>query len=81
MKTLKTAGIGVLVAGSLTVVSLVPASPASAHRNACHLHHTCPSDHATYRWNGRLCVKPSSPKNDGTFRKRVRYAGLPYLCK
>ena len=81
MKTLKIAGVGMLVAGSLSVATLVSASPASAHRDGCHLHHVCPSDHATYRWNGRLCVKPSSPKNDGTFRKKVRYAGLSYLCK
>jgi hypothetical protein len=54
---------------------------AGAHRNICHTHHACPSDHATYRWNGQLCVKPSSPENDGSFPKRVRYGGLPYLCK
>jgi hypothetical protein len=81
MKSLKIAGVGMLVAGSLSVATLVSASPASAHRDSCHTHHVCPSDHATYRWKGRLCVKPSSEKNDGTFRKKVRYAGLPYLCK
>ncbi len=81
MKTLKTASVGLLVAGCLSAATLVPAGTASAHRNGCHPHYTCPSDHATYRWRGKLCVKPSSPKNGGTFRKKVRYAGLPYLCK
>jgi len=65
------------------------AGPASAHRSGCHAAHSCPSDHATYRWYGRaggrlgrwLCVKPTSPKRNSTFRIRVRYAGLTYYCK
>jgi hypothetical protein len=65
------------------------AGPAAAHRHGCHRAHTCPSDHATYRWSGRaggrygrwLCVKPTSPKRNATFRIRVRYGGLTYWCK
>jgi hypothetical protein len=65
------------------------AAPASAHRNICHLHHTCPSDHATYRWYGRaggrlgrwLCVKPTARERNATFRIRVRYGGYTYWCK
>lgn len=65
------------------------AGTASAHRHGCHSAHTCPSDHATYRWSGRaggrygrwLCVKPTSPKRNSTFRIRVRYGGLTYWCK
>jgi hypothetical protein len=56
---------------------------ASAHRAACHRLHTCPSDHATYRWGPKrlLCVKPTSDKRNATFKIRVRYAGLTYYCK
>ncbi|HEY7621197.1 MAG TPA: hypothetical protein VH834_15575 [Solirubrobacteraceae bacterium] len=69
------------MAGIACLSMLVPAGTAGAHRNVCHMHHACPSDHATYRWHGLLCVKPTSPKNDGSFHKRVRQGGLPYLCK
>lgn len=34
------------------------AGPASAHRSGCHRWHSCPSDHATYRWRGWRCVAP-----------------------
>lgn len=57
------------------------AGPAGAHRHGCHRAHTCPSDHATYRWRGWHCVKPASSKRNATFRKRIRYAGLTYYCK
>jgi hypothetical protein len=53
----------------------------ASHRHGCHRWHSCPSDHATYRWRGMLCVKPSSPKNDGSFKRKVRYGGLTYHCK
>jgi hypothetical protein len=59
---------------------LVPAA-APAHRSGCHSHHVCPSDHATYKWRGKLCVKPTSPERDSSFKKKVRYAGLTYYCK
>jgi hypothetical protein len=62
---------------------------AQAHSHPCHRAHTCPSDHATYRWLGRiggvrarwLCVKRSSSKYNSTFRRRVVYAGRVYWCK
>jgi hypothetical protein len=54
---------------------------ADAHRASCHTAHTCPSDHATYKWKGMLCVKPSSPKFNASFKIKVRYANLPYRCK
>jgi hypothetical protein len=57
------------------------ASPASAHRSGCHRWHTCPSDHATYRWRGLLCVKPTADERDGSFRRRVVYQGLVYWCR
>jgi hypothetical protein len=57
------------------------AAPASAHRSGCHRWHTCPSDHATYRWHGLLCVKSTADERDSTFRKRVVYQGLVYYCK
>jgi hypothetical protein len=62
---------------------------AQAHRHGCHRAHTCPSDHSTYRWRGRiggvtarwLCVHRSSPKRKRTFNRRVRYGGRIYFCK
>lgn len=63
------------------------AGSASAHRARCHQAHTCPSDHATYRWRQPgtgirwLCVKPSSDKRNATFKKRIVHAGLVYWCK
>ena len=62
-------------------IAVVPSATAVAHRSGCHSHHSCPSDHATYRWRGQLCVKPSADENDGSFHKRVTYQGLPYRCK
>jgi hypothetical protein len=64
-----------VAAGSATTDS------ANAHRSGCHRWHTCPSDHATYRWRGLLCVKPTSDKRNSTFTRRVKYAGLNYYCK
>lgn len=77
----------VLAALALLTVAVLAfgytAKPANAHRNACHTRHTCPSDHATYRWGTQrlLCVKPTSSKRNATFRKRIRYGGLTYFCK
>ena len=68
----------------LAAVAIVPAvvpTVAPAHRSGCHSKHVCPSDHATYRWKGKLCVKPSSDKRTSAFKKKVRYAGLTYYCK
>lgn len=65
-----------LIAPALTVPAVAP-----AHRSGCHGKHTCPSDHATYKWQGKKCVKPSSDKRDGSFKKKVRYDGLTYYCK
>ena len=57
------------------------AGTASAHRSGCHRWHTCPSDHATYRWRGWLCVAPYASERNSTFRHRVVYEGRVYYCK
>jgi hypothetical protein len=64
-------------------LAVVPAmsSAAGAHRSGCHGAHSCPSDHATYKWRGKLCVKPTSDKRTSAFKKKVRYTGLTYYCK
>lgn len=58
-----------------------PVESASAHRSGCHSAHSCPSDRATYRWRGHLCV---SARNRGSFSSRFdtrrRYGGLTYYC-
>ncbi len=69
------------VLAAAAAAALAPPAAGSAHRSGCHSHHVCPSDHATYRWRGLLCVKPSASENDGSYRIRVRYQGLPYRCK
>jgi hypothetical protein len=66
------------VFGGLSTVSV---EDASAHRSGCHRWHTCPSDHATYRWRGLLCVAPYSDKRNRTFRRKVVYQGRTYWCK
>ena len=70
--------------GVLAVAALAfgyAASPASAHRSGCHSAHVCPSDHATYRWRGWLCVAPYSSKRTNAYRKQIRWEGRTYLCK
>jgi hypothetical protein len=65
------------------------ASPANAHRHGCHRAHSCPSDHATYRWRGTiggvtarwLCVYRFAEERNRTFNRRVRYGGRVYYCK
>lgn len=74
---MRNVGVAALVVGAV----LIPAGGASAHRSGCHAKHTCPSDHATYRWHGLRCVKPGAREDNGTYRKRVRYGGLTYRCK
>jgi len=73
--------VGMSLAGVLALAGFAPT--ASAHRNACHSAHRCPSDHATYRWGPQrlLCVKPTSEKRTARFKIRVRHAGLTYWCR
>ena len=73
------------LAAAIAVAAIAPTlmipAAAPAHRSGCHGHHTCPSDHATYTWRGKLCVKPSADERDSSFKKKVTYAGLKYYCK
>lgn len=66
---------------ALLVEAGTSAPSAEAHRSGCHTRHVCPSDHATYRWQGLLCVKPTSSKRDATFKRKVVHQGLAYFCK
>jgi hypothetical protein len=84
---------GLLVALAAVVVfagfAAVSVDAASAHRARCHQAHTCPSDHATYRWRGTiggvtarwLCVHRFADERNRTFNRRVRYGGRVYYCK
>jgi hypothetical protein len=69
-----------VAAAAITPALLIPAT-APAHRSGCHSHHTCPSDHATYKWRGKLCVKPAADERTTAFKHKVRYGGLTYYCK
>jgi hypothetical protein len=68
-------------------VAAIPSTPASGHVSFCHLRHTCPSDHASYRWRDPntgtrlLCVKPSADERDSGFKTRVVWQGRTYWCK
>lgn len=76
-------GILAMIGVAAASASIVPGRAAAApmHLNGCHRWHSCPSDHATYRWRGLRCVKPSADERTSTFRMRVRYGGLTYYCK
>lgn len=65
----------IVLSAGLTFAVVVP-NQAQAHRSRCHQAHSCPSDHATYRWFGRaggrlgrwLCVHRSADERNSTFR-------------
>jgi hypothetical protein len=86
--SLTVAAAGVFVTLAFAGMAVVP-EQAQAHRNGCHAARTCPSDHATYRWRGRiggvtarwLCVHRFSDERNRTFTRRVRYGGRVYFCK
>ena len=69
------------IAAAAVTPALIGPAVATAHGSGCHSHHSCPSDHATYKWRGKLCVKPTSDKRTSAFKKKVRYGGLTYYCK
>jgi hypothetical protein len=77
-----------IVFATLAFAAVAP-DQARAHGSRCHQRHTCPSDHATYRWRGRiggvtarwLCVHRLADERNRTFNRRVRYDGRVYYCK
>ena len=85
-RTLALAAVAVLV--GLAFGAVAP-NQVRAHRSRCHQAHSCPSDHATYRWYGRaggrlgrwLCVHRSADERNSTFKIRVVYGGRVYFCK
>ncbi len=70
----------VAIAGLLSLAAFGTTS-ASAHNDGCHRAHTCPSDHASYRWRGLLCVSPSAEERTARFNRRVKYLGRTYFCR
>jgi hypothetical protein len=68
-------------AGSAALTLAVATPTATAHRSGCHGAHSCPSDHATYRWRGMLCVAPASGESKAGYPKKVTYGGRVYYCK
>ena len=70
-----------IVALTLALTGTGTASAAPAHRHGCHLEHSCPSDHATYRWRAVLCVKSTSDERTSAFKRRVVYGGKTYFCR
>jgi hypothetical protein len=70
-----------LVALMALLAATVLVGEASAHRSGCHSHHTCPSDHDTYSWNGWWCVSPASGESRAGFPHRIRYGGRTYYCR
>jgi len=72
----------ILVAGLAVVMALIPTAGATPmHSSPCHVKHTCPSDHASYRWNGWLCVKPTADERTARFKTKKVVAGRTDWCK
>jgi hypothetical protein len=65
----------------LATLSIAMSDVAFGHLSGCHRWHSCPSDHATYRWRGLLCVSPASGESTSGYPIRVVYAGRVYYCK
>jgi hypothetical protein len=61
--------------------ALLAAENAAAHRNACHRARSCPSDHATYRWRGLLCVSPNAAERTSAFTLIYVQDRHVYYCK
>jgi hypothetical protein len=82
-------GLAVATVFAVLAVAAVAPNQAQAHRHPCHRAHTCPSDHATYRWFGRaggrlgrwLCVHRTADERNRTFKIRVVYRLRVYYCK
>jgi hypothetical protein len=83
----KTTGTALALAAVTGAVAVGAVAPASGHRSGCHRSHTCPSDHATYRWRQPstgamlLCVAPYADERTSAFSKRIVYQGRTYWCK
>jgi hypothetical protein len=60
-------------------VAGVFAGGARAHRDPCHLHHICPSDHHTYPWHGLYCTSYADERLPSD-TKTVVYEGRTYWC-
>lgn len=73
--------IAAVAGAALTGGAMSGSAPAEAHQSACHRAHSCPSDHATYRWRGLLCVSTASGESRQGYPRRVRYGGRAYYCK
>lgn len=69
------------VAAAAITPALIAPAVAPAHHSRCHGAHSCPSDHATYKWRGKLCVKPSSDKRTSAFRKKIRLCRADVLLQ
>jgi hypothetical protein len=85
--TTRTIALAVGVLFALGVLAASLPRVAEAHRSGCHRSHSCPSDHATYRWRqpstGQmlLCVAPYADERNSTFGTRVAYQGRTYWCR
>ena len=67
--SLALAAVALLAAFAFAAVA---PNQAQAHRSRCHQAHTCPSDHATYRWYGRTRLAVKSIRGAGSLRRKVR---------
>jgi hypothetical protein len=68
-----------LAALAAVLASGALAAGAGAHRSACHTHHTCPSDHHTYAWQGLWCTSYADERVPADTQV-VRYDGRTYWC-
>jgi hypothetical protein len=69
----------ILACTATSAVLALSAPGAAAHRDPCHTHHNCPSDHHTYTWQGLSCTSYAAERaqNDKT---TVVVGGRRYWC-
>jgi hypothetical protein len=72
--------LAAVVCLTVAVLAFAP-NEAAAHKDRCHRARTCPSDHAKYRWHGLLCVSPTAPERNSSFRLMYVHATYVYYCK
>lgn len=68
-----------LAALAAALAAALVAASAGAHRDPCHLRHTCPSDHHTYAWQGLWCTSYADERQPSDTQSVV-VDGRTYWC-
>jgi hypothetical protein len=79
MRGLRPLLVFIVVGVGAAAAAVSVARPAPAHRDPCHLAHTCPSDHHTYPWRGLWCTSYADERLPEDTRTVV-VDGRTYWC-